>query len=351
VLALALGFALPGSAAGSSRVVDLPVAFQVKNTNTSGVACQSDGALYVVRGHLVGPRAALRRSGVRVVTVYLYGNDTGGWNWRFTAVPGYDHPAELAKRGHVSLTIDMLGYGASGHPGGFESCVGSQADVAHQIVTDLRKGEYSIAGRRPIAFSAVVLAGHDVGGQIAEIEAYSYKDVDGLILVTWAEQGFTPFLQERFTQASARCAMGGQTSRPGGPGGYVFVAGSAEDFKRYLFHNADPAVIQAAGRLRQPNPCGYLPSAFPTGITTDLLRLREIKVPVLLALGANDPVFFPDGWALQKRHFTGSADVTSVLLKDTGHFPMLERTAPELRAIVADWLGRRGFVARRWAPS
>jgi hypothetical protein len=30
-----------------------------------------------------------------------------------------------------------------------------------------------------------VLAGHDVGGEVAEIEAYSYSDID--VLVTFAE--------------------------------------------------------------------------------------------------------------------------------------------------------------------
>lgn len=333
-----------GALASSSatRVVAVPVGFQVKNTNTSGLACPSDGAAYVVRGHLTGPRSALRAA---AVTVYLYGLDTGGWNWRLTAVPGYDFAAQLARRGHVSLTIDMLGYGASGHPYGFESCIGSQADVTHQIIAQLRSGNYSIAEGSPVAYRRVVLAGHDVGGQIAQVEAYSYKDVDGLIVVTWAEQGFTPFLQVKYAQASARCATGGEPSRPGGPGGYVYVAGSVEDFERHLFHNAEPAVVAAAGSLREPNPCGYLSSAFPPGIATDLLRLREIDVPVLLALGANDPVFDADGWAMQERHFSGSRDVSSILLADTGHFPMLERTVPRLRTLISGWLTQRGLAS------
>lgn len=342
-----------GSAAARARapraVLERPVSFEVKNTNTSGVRCASDGAAYTVHGHLVAPRSALRDGAARAVTVYLYGLDTGEWNWRFTEVPGYDFPAEFAKLGHVSVTIDMLGYGASGRPGGSQSCVGSQADVAHQIVGDLRRGDYTIAGRSPVAFSSVVLAGHDVGGQIAEIEAYSYRDVDGLIVVTWAEQGFTPFLQILFTNASVRCAMGGEPAGPAGPDAYFYMADSPDDFNR-LFHNADPAVIQAATRLHARNPCGYLPSAFPTGIATDVLRLAEIKVPVLLALGANDPVFSPDGWALQKLQFTSSTDVTSVLLKNTGHFPMLERTAPQFRAIVSNWLQTRGFASPQHRP-
>src|SRR5437899_5997998 len=101
-------------AAASAYV--LPVSFEhVKNINDSGVPCESDGAEYTVRGHLSGPRSALAGTQAQEVTLYLYGFDTGEWNWRFTAVSGYDFPAEMASKGHVSLTIDMLGYGASGH--------------------------------------------------------------------------------------------------------------------------------------------------------------------------------------------------------------------------------------------
>src|SRR3954471_12291137 len=124
-----LGAALPAAPAHAvGPIADVPVAFRVQNTNTSQVPCQSDGASYVVRGHLTGPRSA------RVVTLYYEGFESGEWNWRFRRVPGYDYAADMAERGHASVTLDQVGYGASGHPFGFATCFGAQADIAHQII-------------------------------------------------------------------------------------------------------------------------------------------------------------------------------------------------------------------------
>ena len=341
---LLCSLATPAEAAPARGVVELPVSFHVKNTNTSAVPCPipSDGAGYTVRGHIVGPRAVLAGSGARAITVYLTGLDVGEWNWRFKSVAGYDWPAEMAKLGQTSLTIDMLGYGASGHPHGNSVCVGSQADVTHQIIAKLRSGHYAVGARPAVRFARIVLAGHDVGPMMAEVEAYSYRDVDGLILVTYADQGFTPFIFERDARVAPVCSTGGD---PGGRPGYFYME-RPQEYGPDLFHNADPAVIAAVVKLRERNPCGYPPSQAPA-IAANWARLREIRVPVLIAIGDHDPVWTWDGWSLQAAHFSGSRDVTETRLPNTGHFPMLERIAPRFRAMVARWLGDRGFGRRR----
>ena len=338
--------AAPAAAASAGGVVELPVAFQVKNTDTSAVPCQSDGASYTVRGHIAGPRALLHAGGREAITLYLYGFETGEWQYRLTTVPGYDFGVELARLGRVSLTIDMLGYGASGLPDGFQACTGSQADVAHQIVQQLRHGSYTVSDGRPIAFSTVVLAGHDIGGGIAQVEAYSYHDIDGLILLTWADQGFTPYLLSLIPHANLVCEQGGERAEGDrGPGGYVFFAGPDSDYRANLFTNTDPAVIDAAVALRHRNPCGYLNSA-PPMLASDQAHLGEIHVPVLLIMGAQDPVFTEQGFELQRAHYTGTSDVTSVRMQDAGHFPMLSRIAPEYRALIAGWLTEHRFVSQ-----
>src|SRR3954470_6538191 len=158
------------AASADASVVSVPTRFRVANTNSSGVPCASDGRHYTLRGHLTGPRAALRHP--RAVAIYLFGYDAGEWNWRLRAVKGYDHSAQMARRGHVSLTLDELGYGRSDRPQGMATCVGAEADMTHQVIARLRSGACAAAGRRrPPRFSRVVLAGHDVGGEIAEIEA------------------------------------------------------------------------------------------------------------------------------------------------------------------------------------
>jgi pimeloyl-ACP methyl ester carboxylesterase len=336
LLAVLCLLALASTAARADGTVVREVSFHVQNTNTSGVPCPSDNAYYTVRGHLVGPQSVLAGPEPRAVTLYLGGEDAGEWNWRLTAVPGYDWPAQMAQLGHVSLTIDMLGYGASGHPDGEQSCWGSQADVAHQIITQLRGPSYTVDRGAPVKFQKVALAGHDAGGAIAEIEAYSYKDIDGLALVTYADQGFTPLLMERFARAGTVCAAGGEPAYPGGPGGYYYME-RPDEYQPDLFYDADPAVIYAVIRLRERNPCGGIAWATPA-LTINPVRDAEITPPVLLVIGREDKIWTQDGWALQKGHFTGSSDVTAVSIPGTGHYPMFERTLPQFRAIFSDWL-------------
>lgn len=355
--AVAIAVALTGpqaALASAPQVVDLPVAFEVKNTNTSRAPCQSDGASYTVRGHLTGPRSGILGSAPRAVTFYYQGMDSGEWNFRFRVVPGYDWAAELARLGHASVTIDQVGYGASGHPHGYDTCMGAQADIAHQIVGQLRAGDYIVEGARAVRFSKVAFAAHDVGGVAAEVEAYSYKDIDGLMLMTWQDQGYTSYILSRFSDASRRCAAGGEPAYEGGPGGYIFFP-PVEDYK-LIMPNSEPAVVEGAVASRLRNPCGLLASMPPT-ITASFASgqapipgLREIRVPVMLSLGQRDPVFTHDGFRQQAANFSGSDDVTSFLIDGSGHFTMLDRTAPRLRAATAEWLSSRGLLSAGVCP-
>src|SRR5438309_2957545 len=153
----------PASASAQSTV-EIPVSFQVTNTDTSRAPCDSglpDGATYTIRGHISGPQAALALGQAGSITVYLFGYEAGEWNWDLKGVPGYDYATEMARLGHVSLTVDELGYGASDHPiDGDLTCQGALADVAHQIIGDLRSGRYVLDGRSGPRFRTVVLAGH-----------------------------------------------------------------------------------------------------------------------------------------------------------------------------------------------
>src|SRR5437016_4523629 len=65
-----------GSARASGpNVVKRAVTFQVKNVDTSALACPSDGAAYEVKGHLIGPTSELGlgvSGGHLSVTLYLH---------------------------------------------------------------------------------------------------------------------------------------------------------------------------------------------------------------------------------------------------------------------------------------
>jgi pimeloyl-ACP methyl ester carboxylesterase len=312
VIAAFLAFAAsPAGAAAGQSVVDLPVSFAVHNTNTSLDPCYSDGADYTVKGHISAPQGSLATGHGDVITVYLYGYEGGEWNWHLRSVAGYDHAAEMAKLGHVSLTIDEVGYGASGRPqDGNLTCQGAEADVTHQIVQMLRHGTYTLGSGRGVDFKTIVLAGHDVGAQVADIEAYSYSDIDGLVDVTFAEQGFTPWIIER----SAVAANDWCTTSPTGYVHYV----SAEEWRTLLFYDADPRVVNATEALRNANPCGIVRST-PPAVASEKGLDSQIKVPVLVVFG----------------------DKTTVFIPNAGHFVMFEKTAWRLRSAVSDWLESR----------
>jgi pimeloyl-ACP methyl ester carboxylesterase len=331
---LALG-AAPAAAQSS---VEIPVAFQVQNTNTSKAQCYSgvaDGATYTIRGHITGPQAALAAGTARSITVYLFGYEAGEWNWDLKGVAGYDYAAELAKQGHVSLTLDELGYGASGHPAnGNETCEGAEADITHQIIQKLRHGEYTLGEYPAVGFSKVALAGHDVGGLVAEIEAYSYKDIDGLILVSFADQGFTPYITERSTIA----AFGTCTESASGYAHFI----SDQEFRTLPFYNTDPRVIEAADALREPNPCGIIRSAPNSVLVDDRIHASEIEVPVLIVFGNNDTLATSrQGQEEQAGDFTGSSDKTTVFIAKAGHFVMFAKTARVFYSTMSAWLSSR----------
>jgi len=334
----ALLLTLTAASAAAQSAVELPVAFQVKNTNTSQSPCTSglpDGATYTIRGHISGPPAALASGKADLITVYLFGFEAGEWNWNLKGVPGYDYAAEAARNGQVSLTLDELGYGASGHPAnGNETCQGGEADTIHQVIQKLRKGEYTLPDSPTIKFSKVVLAGHDVGGEVAEIEAYSYFDMDGLILVTFAEQGFTPYIIERSTIAAF------DTCTESADGYAHFI--SDQEFRTLLFYNTDPRVIEAADAQRNPNPCGVIRSNPPAILVSNRAHVSQIEVPVLIVFGNNDTlVWTRQGEEEEERNFSGSPDKSTVFIPEAGHFPMLGRTAPRFDATMSAWLSSR----------
>jgi pimeloyl-ACP methyl ester carboxylesterase len=331
-----------GPATAAPGVLDEAVSFSVKNVNTSKVPCSSDGASYTVAGHLVGPAAALGGAAPHAAALYLHGLGFGEFFWNFSGVSGYDYATAEALAGHTSVVIDRLGYGASGHPVGSSSCLGAQADIAHQIVQQLRNGSYAAAGGVKPAFSRVALAGHSAGGAIAEIEAYSFHDIDGLIVMAYADLGASPAALIQFATTGGVCLGGGQPAGPGQPGGYGYFGQTPQDFQAAMFHHADPSVVAAVTALRNRDPCGDI-NSFPQALVLNPLSVPTIKVPVLLVFGANDALFPPPAGSLQRLLFSGSSDVRSVLLNNTGHAVTVELSAPTLRDDTCAWLAAHGF--------
>jgi pimeloyl-ACP methyl ester carboxylesterase len=276
------------------------------------------------------------------VALYVHGLSFGEFYWRFRKVPGYDFAHEQARAGHASIVIDRLGYDASGHPVGTETCVGSQADTVHQVITALREGTYRIRAHNGPAFARVALAGHSLGSLIAQVEAYSFGEIDALVITAYADQGQSSLTVQESTTTGRVCATGGEPAEDGNAGGYAYFGQTPDDFRAAMFHSASPAVIEAATALRNRDPCGMVQSV-PQGLLVDQAELGGVSVPVLIVCGAEDALFEPDGCSRQEDRYSGSADVSTVMISGAGHALTLERTRQEFQAAVSTWLTAHGF--------
>jgi len=312
---------VPGAAA--ARVRSIPISFTVRNVNRSRVACPSDGKTYTVRGHLVAPAGTLRGGPTRTATLYLHGLGFGEFFWDFTAVGGYDYAAAQARAGQVSVVVDRLGYGASSPPDGNAICVGSRADIAHQMVTDLRSGHYVLGGRTPVRFGRVVLAGHSYGAQIAQVEAYSFGGINGLVLIGYADRVQSLAAQVSLSYANLTCAAGGRRVTPRGPAHYTSF-GFAPAAPKALFADVGEGVLRAALPRLSIDPCGD-DASFAEAVPVDLRNLRRVHVPVLIVEAAADALFPPPAARNQAALFTGARSVSTTVVPLAGHAITLER--------------------------
>jgi pimeloyl-ACP methyl ester carboxylesterase len=275
------------------------------------------------------------------VTLYLHDSSFGEFFWSFSAAPRYDYAAAMARAGHASVVIDRLGYGSSGHPNGTQTCLGADADIAHQIVGKLRSGDYVVKGGESPSFDRVALAGHSLGALIANLEAFSFDDIDGLVAMSYTPQ-VTQLAFEQFYASRVVCLAGGEPSTPGVPGGYAYFGSTAADFDARVFFGADPAVRDVVTRLRAPDPCGDSASIID-GLVQDLKSLSRVRVPVLLVCGTEDASTPSFACPYLKRRYAGSSDVSLRFIPKAGHALTLERPAPTLRQRVGPWLSGHGF--------
>ena len=320
--------------AKSVKVASVPVAFQVKNTNTAIAPCTPDGGTYTVRGHLTGPKG-FKRPGV---TLYLHGLGLGEWLWKFQPLKQrYSFVRGMARSKHVSVSIDRLGYGASDKPtSGKATCIGSQADIAHQIVGQLKAGTYTVTGAAPRKFKRVGLAGHSAAGQIAITEAYSYTDLRALVVVAFSYSNL-PRGNDEFGFERIACDKGGDPF----PGltDYAFFGRTPAGFRSTMFRSAPKAVQDAAVKLHYPDPCGDNYSLIDT-IQRQAANVSKVKFPVLVACGRNDVLYADFGCEAQADRFSKGR---ALILSNTAHGMPLERSAKTFRKRLSRFLGRYGL--------
>lgn len=326
-------------AAQAEDILDLPVTFSVINRNESRLACgDPDGEHYAVRGSLVAPAGALDHSG-RAATLYLHGATVGEFQWHFREFRdrGYDVAWELARHGHISITIDQLGYGSSDRPDGNRLCTGVMADVANQVVRALRTGGYELDGGAGVAFGRVALAGQSWGALVAQIAVYSFGEVDAFINHGINNQPATivhslPLLGGH----AASCARGGDDGS-----GYAHSWIDPELERYSAVWEIEKDVWEAVKARLQRDACGNSASNGEAFFGPEQQQgVGEIDVPALLIAGEYDLMVGPARatMEIQAARMISSPDVTLQIIPDQGHAGQFEVTKGILVQILDDWL-------------
>jgi pimeloyl-ACP methyl ester carboxylesterase len=341
-VAAALGAVLAGTLAvlplsparagssGSGHVVSRDVVIAVENTNATPVACAPDNRGYVLHAQLVGPRHEVLGAYAPRINVLVHDLATGSWFWHLRQHPAYDYASRLAAAGETSLVLDRLGYGESRLADGDATCLGAQADMLHQVVQHLRSGHYRFerSARATPAAEHVVVHGHSVGAAIAQVEAATFDDVEGLVLMSWTDTGASSRAVDEAARQSATCLRGDD---------YVGSGKSRKDYRNLLFATAPAVVQRTAVSRRDVHPCGDTLSLAQT-VTASTLAAREVEAPVLLLLGGRDALTRDGSARRQREAYASSVSVSSHVVRAAGSALPLERSASRTRARVLGWL-------------
>ncbi|WP_245604131.1 alpha/beta hydrolase [Patulibacter minatonensis] len=329
---------------GVGEIVDVPISVKVVNQNRTAIPCLGapDGKTYTVRGSVVAPRSALT-AGNPAVSVYVHGLGYSSFFFRFGDVPGYDYGLSQARAGHASVVLDRLGNPAHDDlPDGNATCIPAQADMVDQVVRGLRTGRVSGIPETP-RFKKVVLAGHSLGGFIAQVAQYSFGSGDALAVIGYTDVP-SGLALGTFANAGADCALNPQRSHGAtGAPGYAAFGRTDADFAAGHFHDIDPVVARDVLRRHNLDPCGDLLSALQALAVDQVATRTSITAPVLVISGADDALFSPPTNRIQaSTAYPRSREVSSVELPDTGHAVTLGRTHEAFRRAMDRWLTDQG---------
>ena len=268
-----------------ANVVSRAVTFPVANLNRTLSVCLPDGRDV----HRAGPGSVGPGKRWRCSAPTPTGSTCWSTSWRdrrlvLEPAPGTRPTTTLARsrgQGETSLVIDRLGYdrepAAATAPPPVSArtprcCTRSSSTCARAPV----RGRDPDNGTTPAA-QHVVVHGHGLGASIAQVEEAHYRDVEGLVLMSWTDTGHSPLAVDLASRQSATCLQGA---------GYARFAPTAATFRNGMFATA-PSGVQRSGGARERRPLRRraLAGDESGGLAA---RCRAGDSPVLLLYGGKD---------------------------------------------------------------
>lgn len=302
--AIAAAFALPGTApAGESVVAPRQVAFTVQNP-------AENHAPRTIVGNRYDPACE-----ASTVVLLQHGLSYHKEAWD---IPGYSVAQPFVAAGYAVVAIDRLGYGESPLEDGYDVTFEAFADMANQIVGQLRS-----------EFDHVVVGGHSAGAGLTEFAQGIYGSADAILALGWHHRPSDQLGFEFITGDSTRALQAD----------YEYFWGTPEHRAEMFYEpDADPAVVEADTRAANLVPSGEIlsiskqPSRYVAG---------NVKVPVFLQFGEKDRLFEPQYADFHASEFFSAPSVTVDMVPGAGHTFMLTKPGIAGTARMVDWVRSR----------
>lgn len=270
----------------------------------------------------------------------------GGLNSRYfhLDVPGlpsasFNFAQQMAAHGCITVAIDHLGIGASSIPrDGFaltpDVMVAANDRAVEQIQRALREGTL-LAGWPALPNLRSIGVGHSMGGMLTTMQQADCRRHDAIAVLGFSTRGLPEYLIPEDTEfvdnpAGARANIVRLAQlRSMDPYPDLNTRGQAREI---YGGRADKQALEALRGARDKvlAVMGFF-SMLP-GSTSDVCA--QVDVPVFLAVGDRDMT--GPSHALPAS-FSGSADVTLLVLPDTGHTHFIFPSCTHLFQRLADW--------------
>jgi len=282
---------------------------------------------WTIHGVMIRPTAGCSRG----VLLAMHGLSYGKWAWDFPLHPEtYSVAQALAARGYAMVAVDRLGYGDSsgGVPNGYKLTVQGYAQMAYQMVHQLRTGTYG--GASPVSFSHVGLIGHSAGSEVVELAAAMHPGAVDLVIATaYTHEPFVNnfWLAREWTQDNKRALLHDYE--------YFETNPTIRAQDMYNLANADSDVVSLDNAKANLTPSGEV---FSIGPQPSRWVIGTIRMPVLLVLADKDTLFPARFGQNEMALFALATDKTLIVAPNDGHAFMLQRNAQVTDSAIADWL-------------